>query len=94
MMSQQAPYYDIGQRILWHRNFVGMTQSEYAVHIGAGRSALSNWEAGIQRLSLDGGLKLREKFGLPLDFLFCGDADALPKTLRFAWTESISETAR
>lgn len=82
------PYIDIAERIKWHREqVVHLNQEEYARAIGHKRSALSLWEAGTHRLSLDGALSLRSKFGLSLDFMYEGIDDALPMTLRNAWRE-------
>ncbi|MGX9352745.1 helix-turn-helix transcriptional regulator [Shimia sp. W99] len=85
------PFGEISARIKWHREFVGMTQSQYAEAIGAKRAALNNWESGAFRLSLDGALSLNLVFGISLDFLYLGDAEVLPKTLRLAWLKSESE---
>lgn len=81
------PFADIADRLKWHRNSLGLTQEEYAEAIGVKRSRYSRWEAGSDRLSLDGALALRRKYGLSLDFLYEGNADALPMTLRNAWIE-------
>lgn len=81
------PFSDIDERIKWHRSVIGMNQQEYADSIGIKRSTLSLWEAGTHRLSLDGALALRNKYGLSLDFMYEGISDALPMTLRNAWLE-------
>lgn len=81
------PYSDIAERLKWHRTLLGMNQDEYAKSIGAKRSALSLWEAGTHRMSLNAGLDLRSKYGLSLDFMYEGIDDALPMTLRNAWRD-------
>lgn len=82
------PYADIAERLKWHREeIVKMTQDEYASSIGHKRAALSLWEAGTHRLSLDGALALRTRYGLSLDFMYEGIDDALPMTLRNAWRD-------
>ena len=85
MQDKPRPYADIAERIKWHRETVRLTQDEYAKKIGVKRSALSLWEAGTHRLSLDGALAIRNKYGLSLDFMYEGIDDALPMTLRNAW---------
>jgi DNA-binding XRE family transcriptional regulator len=85
METPPKPFADIAARIRWHRSIMGMTQQEYADRLGVKRSAFSLWEAGSHRLSLDGALALRNKYGLSLDFMYEGIADALPMTLRNAW---------
>lgn len=84
---EPKPFADIAARLIWHRELMGMTQEEYAARLGVKRSTLNNWEGGAYRLSLDGALALRRTFGLSLDFMFEGNDDALPMTLRNAWRE-------
>ena len=81
------PYADIAERLKWHRSIVGLNQDEYAKSIGAKRSALSLWEAGTHRMSLNAALDLRSKYDLSLDFMYEGIDDALPMTLRNAWRD-------
>lgn len=81
------PYADIAARLKWHRELEGLTQAAYAEKIGVKRSAYSLWESGSHRLSLDGALALRDRFGLSLDFMYEGIDDALPMTLRSAWRD-------
>jgi len=83
-MSDDAPYADIAERIRWHRAVEGLNQSEYARLAGVKRSQLSNWETGLQRVSIDGALALRRTYGLSLDFIYEGIDDALPMSLRQA----------
>lgn len=87
--SKPRPFADIAERLKWHREVVmgGISQEEYATRLGVKRSALSLWEAGTHRLSLDGALALRSKYGLSMDFMYEGIDDALPMTLRNAWRE-------
>lgn len=88
MKDQPRPHLDIAERIKWHREkVVRMTQADYAISLGVKRSALSLWEAGTQRVSLDGALAMRTKYGLSLDFMYEGIDDALPMTLRNAWRD-------
>lgn len=87
MKDQVRPYSDIAERLKWHRETLGLTQDQYAVSIGVKRSALSLWEAGTHRMSLDGALALRSKYGLSMDFMYEGIDDALPMTLRNAWRD-------
>lgn len=88
MKDTVRPHSDIAERIKWHRQTVArLTQEQYADALGVKRSALSLWEAGTHRLSLDGALALRTKYGLSLDFMYEGIDDALPMTLRNAWRD-------
>lgn len=83
--DRARPFLDVAERIQWHRQIVGLTQKQYAQSILTKRSAFSLWEAGTHRLSLNGALAIHHKYGLTLDFLYLGDSDALPMTLRNAW---------
>ena len=83
------PFFDIAERIRWHRAIEGLEQKEYAEKAGLKRAQLSNWESGDYRLSIDGARALRKTYGLSLDFLFEGIEDALPMTLRAAWRDKL-----
>lgn len=83
-LMENAPYGDIAARIRWHRAYEGLNQTDYATQAGIKRSQLSNWETGQQRVSVDGALQLRDTYGLSLDFIYAGNVDALPMTLRQA----------
>ena len=85
--QMQKPFSDIATRLKWHRDMLDLTQEEYAKTLGVKRSRYSKWEAGADRLSLDGALVLRRKYGLSLDFMYEGIDDALPMTLRNAWLD-------
>jgi transcriptional regulator with XRE-family HTH domain len=87
MKDKPRPFSDIAERIKWHRETVGLNQEEYAASIGVKRAILSLWEAGTHRLSLDGALALRKRYGLSLDFMYEGIDDALSMTLRNAWRD-------
>lgn len=87
MQDNQKPFADIADRLRWHREIMELSQDEYARRIGFKRSTYSLWEAGSHRLSLDGALALRHKWGLSLDFMYEGIDDALSMTLRSAWRE-------
>lgn len=87
MNDKPRPFLDIAERLKWHRTLIGLNQNDYSSSIGVKRSAYSLWEAGTHRLSLDGALALRNKYGLSLDFMYEGIDDALPMTLRNAWIE-------
>ena len=87
MENIPRPFADIAARIKWHRSTVGLNQADYAASIGIKRPAFSLWEAGTHRLSLDGALALRTRYALSLDFMYAGNDDALPMTLRNAWRD-------
>ena len=87
-MSTPKPYADIAERLRWHRDLLGMDQSEFVRRLpSVSRQAYSNWESGSTRLSLNGALEIRRAYGLSLDFMYEGIADTLPMTLRQAWLD-------
>ena len=88
--TAEKPYADIAARIKWHREVEGLDQSSYASKAGLKRSQLSNWEAGIQCVSVDGARKLRRTYGLSMDFIFEGIDEALPMALRVALRDNPS----
>lgn len=93
-MNAEHPFSEIGERIRWHRrDFEDLSQDAYALKAGLKRPQLANWETGQFRLSLDGALALRETYGLSLDFIYIGNSDALPATIRRAWMERERKTA-
>lgn len=81
------PFGDIAERIRWHRKLEQLDQLQYATRAGLTRTQLSNWETGKSRISIDGARALRRTYGLSLDFIYEGIADALPMTLRVAWRD-------
>lgn len=87
MDDKPRPFSDIAERLKWHREMTHLNQNDYAATINVKRSAYSLWEAGTHRMSLDGALALRNKYGLSLDFMYEGNDDALPMTLRNAWRD-------
>ena len=87
MDSTDKPFADIADRLRWHRDLEGLNQRDYAAKAGLKRAQLNNWESGFYRLSLDGALALRRTYGLSLDFMYEGNDDALPMTLRAAWRD-------
>ena len=80
----EKPYTDQAQRIVWHRNFLGFTQKQYAARAGIKRSALNNYESGDFQIGLAAARSLRKTYGLSLDFIYEGEVDALPMNLRKA----------
>lgn len=84
--TPDKPFAEIGERLRWHRETLGLEQQEYVdATRTVKRSAYSNWEVGSSRLSLNGAIELCDAYGLSLDFLYFGNADTLPMALRNAW---------
>jgi transcriptional regulator with XRE-family HTH domain len=87
-MTEDKPYADIGHRLRWHRDLLGVDQAVFVAKLpSVKRQAYSNWESGSTRLSLNGALEIRRAYGLSLDFMYEGIADTLPMSLRQAWLD-------
>lgn len=68
----------IGERLVRARLALGLTQSELADAAGIGRNTYNQWERGKGRPGLGEALKLCDKFGLTLDWIYRGDPSGLP----------------
>ena len=86
------PYQDIAIRLLEVREALGLSQADFARGAKIGIPTMANWESGVYRVSLNGALKLRETYGLPLDFIFCGNVDMLPSKIASALRSSPRES--
>ena len=84
----EKPFSDQAARIVWHRTLLGLTQAEYGENAGLKRAAINNYESGDFQIGLAAARALRATYGLSLDFIYEGIADALPMNLRKALLES------
>ncbi|WP_119309666.1 helix-turn-helix domain-containing protein [Cohaesibacter haloalkalitolerans] len=78
----------VALRLQWLRDYLGLSQTEIASSIGVKTTQWNNWERAHNRLSLTGGLRLGQVYGVSLDFLFLGRVDTLQHTMRTAWLSS------
>lgn len=69
----------------YREHYTNLAQGAFAEGAGLVRTTYVSWETGGSRVSLNGALALRETYGLPLDFLYCGNSDMLSKEARTAW---------
>lgn len=67
----------VGERLRWTREALGFDKVGFAKEIGADKGSITHWEKGDRPLTLLGALKIRDRFGIPLDWLFCGDKSQL-----------------
>ena len=74
----ERTYGEIAVRLRRAREAFGLDQTEFARRAGLKNQTYSNWESGNFRISIDGALALRETYGLSMDFIYCGNIDALP----------------
>lgn len=64
-----------------------MGQAEFAEAAGLNPKQYGNWESGNYRISIDGALALRKRYGLSLDFIYEGIEDQLPISVRKALSD-------
>ena len=88
ILCMEKPYSDIAKRLVWHRALLGFTQKEYAEKAGLKRAAINNYESGDFQIGLAAARALRKTYGLSLDFIYEGEAEALPMNLRKALLDS------
>ncbi|WP_068001494.1 helix-turn-helix transcriptional regulator [Pseudovibrio axinellae] len=73
-----GPFAEIAIRLRAVETYVGMSQKEFSESAGVQQKSMSQWQSGDFRISIQGALKLRERYGISLDFIYCGNIDALP----------------
>ena len=88
MKKVSGRYADISNRLRAIREYYGMSSTEFAEEIGRPLKSYSQWESGENRISIDGALSLRHRFGITLDFIYDGNLDALPFKIANALSSS------
>lgn len=72
----------IAKRLLRTRLALGyQNQAEYCRQIHVGKNTYNPFETGQRRISIDVALKIRARFGVPLDWIYCGDPRHLDGTI-------------
>ena len=72
----------IAKRLVQTRLALGYkTQSAFAEQLGTHSAQYSVFESGRRRISLGVALLISEKFGISLDWIYCGDAVGLPASV-------------
>ena len=67
----------IGKRLQLTREVLGFNQADFADRCGIARNTYNQYEMGVNRPPVEAALKLRELFGLTLDWIYAGDSSAL-----------------
>lgn len=73
-----GPFADIAVRLRAVEIYTGLSQKEFSEAADVQQKSMSQWQSGEFRISIQGALKLRERYGISLDFIYCGNIDALP----------------
>ena len=53
-------------------------QAEFCRQIGVDKTVYNPFEKGRRRISLDVAIAIKSRFGIPLDWIYCGDLTHLP----------------
>jgi transcriptional regulator with XRE-family HTH domain len=68
----------IARRLVMTREAIGLSQAEFCEQIGVARNIYNPFEKGKRRITLDVALRIRHRFAVPLDWVYCGDPSHLP----------------
>ncbi|MCF7700526.1 helix-turn-helix domain-containing protein [Loktanella sp. M215] len=79
---------DIAHRLRAVRAYYGYSSIEYAQQADVNPKSYSQWESGDHRISIDGAILLRERYGISLDFIYLGSVDTLPAKIANAVSSS------
>lgn len=83
---------DIAKRIVALREALGHNQSAFAALVGISQPAMNNYERGLRRPDLDVAVRIHQRTGVTLDWLYMGSRSGLPAHL-LALLPDISEPA-
>ena len=72
---------DIARRITALRTALGHNQSAFAALVGVSQPAMNNYESGLRRPDLDVAVKIHQRTGVTLDWLYLGNRSGLPAHL-------------
>lgn len=79
---------DIANRLRAVRGHFGLSSKDFSEMADVSAKSYSQWESGDIRISIDGAIKLREKYGISLDFIYTGRLDTLPSNVARALASS------
>lgn len=72
----------IGMRLRRTRIALGYAQQvDFAREIGLDRSSYHPFESGKRRITIEISVKIKERWNIPLDWIYCGDPAQLPAGL-------------
>jgi transcriptional regulator with XRE-family HTH domain len=77
----------IGLRLKLSRTALGLGQGEFADRLDIARNTYNQYEKGVNKPPVESALKMRELFGLSLDWIYAGD----PTFLRWELAEKIRQ---
>lgn len=71
----------IAARLVTTREALGFSQSEFCEQIKVAKNVYNPFEKGKRRISVDVAGKIRDRFGISLDWIYCGDESRLSAAL-------------
>lgn len=71
----------IASRLVRTRRALGFSQTMFCTEIGVEKNVYNPFEKGHRRITVDVALKIHERFGISLDWIYCGEAARLPVEL-------------
>ena len=78
---EENEFGEIALRLRAVRAIFGYNQRDFALGANVEPKSYSQWESGKFRISINGAIRLRERYGLSLDFIYCGSLVSLPHGL-------------
>jgi transcriptional regulator with XRE-family HTH domain len=64
---------DVGRRLIAFRESRGMNQVQFALELNIAKNTLNGYETGERPLPAEKAKRIRERFGVSLDWLLYGD---------------------
>lgn len=92
-LDDRPDYSYIGARIAVLRGYLDLNRPDFAKANGFTPSQLANWEYGLRRISPDAAIRLVERYGVTLDWIYLGRASALPQNLAKAFGDKPTDKA-
>jgi DNA-binding XRE family transcriptional regulator len=71
----------IARRLVRTREALGFTQSQFCEQIGVEKNVYNPFEKGKRRITIEVAMKIRARFGISLDWIYCGEVNRLPVEL-------------
>lgn len=87
-MPSRQEVIETAARLKAAREAINPNQSEFARRAGLQQNRYNQYETAERPLTLDAALKLRDTYGLTLDYLFRGDTALVPHGLMERLAES------
>jgi ribosome-binding protein aMBF1 (putative translation factor) len=72
---------NVGRRLLRTREALGLSQAEFCRQIGVERNLYNPFEKGRRRITIGVAMKIRDRYGITLDWIYAGEPHALPSDL-------------